>query len=553
MGFGTIEAVQIKLIQMNRRNFLKNSSAAGVSVAALSLIACNEQSSPKFEVKADEDSFELNEITIDALQQKMKSGEYSSVAITKLYLDRIAKIDKEGPKLNSVIELNPDAIAIATTMDEERKNGKLRGPMHGIPVLIKDNIDTADKMQTTAGALALEGNIAKKDAFIISRLREAGAVLLGKTNLSEWANFRSTNSCSGWSSRGGQTKCPYILDHNPCGSSSGSGAATAANLCVVSIGTETDGSITCPASINNLVGIKPTVGLLSRSGIIPISSTQDTAGPLARTVKDAAILLGALTGEDPSDPITSQSKGKIRGDYTKFLDAAALKGKNIGVDLKKKSVNQYMNRLLQEAIDVLKKAGANIIEIEYVSKIEGLGNQELLIMQYEFKEGVNSYLSNANYKIKTLKEVIDFNNINEDKAMPYFKQEQLEACEKKGGMESKEYKEALVKGRDASRKILDDLIGEHKLDAIVGLTMGPACSIDTIYGDRWGSDFLTQPAAMSGYPHISVPCGMIYHLPVGLSFFAGAYTEPQLIGMAYAYEQISKKRIAPTFIKTFLA
>lgn len=543
----------LNIYNMNRRKFLKNSSAAGVSVAALSLIACNEQTVPKIEAKADEDSFELNEITIDELQQKMKSGEYSSVAITKLYLDRITKIDKEGPKLNSVIEVNPDAVAIATAMDEERKNGKLRGPLHGIPVLIKDNIDTADKMQTTAGALALEGNIAKKDAFIISKLREAGAVLLGKTNLSEWANFRSTSSCSGWSSRGGQTKCPYILDHNPCGSSSGSGAATAANLCVVSIGTETDGSITCPASINNLVGIKPTVGLLSRSGIIPISSTQDTAGPLARTVKDAAILLGALTGEDSSDPITSQSKGKIQADYTKFLDVTALKGKNIGVDLKKKSVNQYMNRLLQEAIEVFKKAGANIIEIEYVAKIEELGNHELLTMQYEFKEGVNNYLSKANYNIKALKDVIDFNIANEDKAMPYFKQEQLEICEKKGGLESKEYKEALVKGRDASRKILDDLIVEHKLDAIAGLTMGPACSIDTIYGDRWGNDFLTQPAAMSGYPHISLPCGMIYNLPVGLSLFAGAYTEPQLIGMAYAYEQISKKRIAPTFIKTFLA
>jgi len=293
--------------------------------------------------------------------------------------------------------------------------------------------------------------------------------------------------------------------------------------------------------------------LLSRSGIIPISSTQDTAGPLARTVKDAAILLGALTGEDPSDTITSQSKGKVQADYTKFLDAGALKGKNIGVDLKKKSVNQYMNRLLREAIEVLKKAGANIIEIEYVSKIEELGNHELLIMQYEFKDGLNSYLSNTNHKIKTLKEVIDFNNVNEDKAMPYFKQEQLEICEKKGGLESKEYKEALVKGRDASRKILDDLITEHKLDAIAGLTMGPACSIDTIYGDRWGNDFLTQPAAMSGYPHISLPCGMIYNLPVGLSLFAGAYTEPQLIAMAYAYEQLSKKRIAPTFIKTFLA
>ncbi|MFM9911792.1 MAG: amidase [Chitinophagaceae bacterium] len=537
---------------MNRRNFLKNSSAAGLSVGAASIIACNESNQVKKEEQISTDSFVLNEVTIDDLQQKMKSGTYSSVQITQLYLDRINAIDKAGSKLNSIIELNPDAIAIATELDAERKNGKVRSALHGIPVLIKDNIDTGDKMQTTAGALALEGHIAKNDAFIVGKLREAGAVLLGKTNLSEWANFRSTNSCSGWSSRGGQTKCPYILDHNPCGSSSGSGVAVSANLCVVAIGTETDGSITCPASVNGIVGIKPTVGLLSRSGIIPISSTQDTAGPLARTVKDAALFLSVLTGIDSSDAITETSMGKSKPDYSKFLDAGALNGKRIGIDRKKKSINQHLNSLLEEAIALIVKRGAIIVDIEYLSKINELGNYELTIMQYEFKAGVNSYLSSANHKTKSLKDVIEFDKNNEDKAMPYFKQEQLEKSELKAGLDSKEYKEALAKGRDVSRKIIDTVIAENKLDAIAGMTMGPACSIDSIYGDRWGDDFLTQPAAMAGYPHISVPCGLAYALPVGISFFAGAYTEPQLIGIAYAFEQASKKRIVPTFKKSFL-
>jgi amidase len=539
---------------MYRRNFLKNSSAAGASVAAISLLGCKEESAPKIDVadKKAEDLFELNEATIDSLQEAMRSGKYSAQKITQLYLDRIQQIDKSGPKLNSVIEINPDAMSIAAQMDEERKNGKIRGPLHGIPVLIKDNIDTADKMQTTAGALVLEGNIAKKDAFIVTKLREAGAVLLGKTNLSEWANFRSTNSCSGWSSRGGQTKCPYILDHNPCGSSSGSGVAVAANLCVIAIGTETDGSITCPASINNIVGLKPTVGLWSRSGIIPISATQDTAGPMARTVRDVAIALGWMIGEDKEDAVTAGSNGRTQADYTKFLDANGLKGKNIGVDLKKKSKNQYMNRLLDSAIEVMKKAGANIVEVEYVSEIEELGKYELSILQYEFKDGVNKYLAQSNHSIKTLKEVTEFNKKNEDRAMPYFKQEQLENCEKKGDLNSSEYKEALEKGRDASRKILDELMAKHKLDAFAGLTMGPACSIDVVYGDRWGEDFLTQPAAMAGYPHLSLPCGMIYDLPVGISFFAGPYQEANLISIGYAYEQASPKRALPAFKASFL-
>jgi amidase len=542
---------------MNRRNFIKNSSVAGLSVTALSFAACNQPESKENKAKTQSeavaaDDFVLNEITIDALQQKMQAGELSSHAITQLYLDRINQIDKAGPKLNAVIELNPDALSIADAMDAERKAGKLRGPLHGIPVLIKDNIDTADKMQTTAGALALEGNIAKQDAFIVTKLRAAGAVLLGKTNLSEWANFRSNNSCSGWSSRGGQTKSPYILDHNPCGSSSGSGVAVAANLCAVAIGTETDGSITCPASVCSLVGIKPTVGLLSRSGIIPISATQDTAGPLARTVKDAAILLSTLAGKDDADTVTANSNGKAEPDYTKFLVADSLKGKNIGVDRKKKSTNQNLNKLLDEAIALMKEQGANIIEIDYVEKINALGKYELEILQCEFKDGVNKYLAATSLKIKTVKDVIEFNKANEEKAMPYFKQEQLENCEKKTGLQSTAYLEALSKGRDASRKIIDTVIAEHKLDAIAGITMGPSCSIDMMYGDRWGEDFLTQPAAMAGYPHISLPCGMAHRLPVGLSFFGSAYTEPKLISIAYAYEQVAKKRVAPVFIKSFL-
>lgn len=544
---------------MNRRNFIKNGSVAGLSVTALSFVACNPTTSSEKDKKENAagsstsaDNFVLNEMTIDALQQKMQSGEYSSKAITQLYIDRINQIDKAGPKLNAVIEMNPDALAIAEAMDAERKAGKIRGPLHGIPVLIKDNIDTADKMQTTAGALALQGNIAKQDAFIITKLRAAGAVLLGKTNLSEWANFRSTNSCSGWSSRGGQTKSAYILDHNPCGSSSGSGVAVSANLCAVAIGTETDGSITCPASVSNLVGIKPTVGLLSRSGIIPISATQDTAGPLARTVKDAAILLGALAGADANDAVTANSNGKAQTDYTPFLKADALKGKRIGIDRKKKSINQHLNKLLDEAIALLQQQGATVVDIEYVEKINPLGKYETEILQTEFKDGVNKYLAGCNINIKTLSDVIAFNKANEDKAMPYFKQEQLENCDKKTGLQSAAYLEALAKGRDASRKIIDAVIAENKLDAIAGITMGPSCSIDMLYGDRWGDDFLTQPAAMSGYPHISLPCGMANRLPVGFSFFGAAYTEPQLIAMAYAYEQVAKKRVVPEFVKSYL-
>jgi len=539
---------------MKRREFITASSLAAAGISTSLVTSCNNETpGKKPETAVDTaDNFELNEITISELQEKMNSGKYSAEQITKIYLQRIEDIDKKGPLLNSVIELNPDAITIAKAMDDERKAGKTRGPLHGIPVLIKDNIDTADKMMTTAGSLALAGHIATKDAFIVKKLREAGAIILGKTNLSEWANFRSTKSCSGWTSRGGQTKNPYILDHNPCGSSSGSGVAVAANLCAAAVGTETDGSVTCPASVNGTVGIKPTVGLLSRSGIIPISHTQDTAGPMARTVKDAAILLNALIGIDADDAITKQSEGKAAADYTKFLDANGLKGKRIGIE-KKKYENQFMNQLLQKAKDLMKQQGAEVIDIEYLEKINAAGDAEFNVMKYEFKYGINKYLSTANSPMKTLKDLIEFNKTNEDKAMPTFKQEIFDMSEAKGDLNSKEYLQALDKSHAGAKKIIDDVMKQNKLDVIAGLTIGPTCSIDTIYGDRWGDVSLTAPAAMSGYPHITVPCGLVYDLPVGLSFFSGAYKEGEIISMAYAYEQASKARVLPGFKKSFLA
>jgi amidase len=537
---------------MNRRNFLRNGSLAGLSVSAFSFASCNAPTSQKHSTDSESnDEFELNEIQIDELQERMKTGKLTSAAITRLYLDRIKKIDQSGPHLKAVIEINPDALSIAAEMDEERKKGKLRGPLHGIPVLIKDNIDTADKMQTTAGSLALEGNVAAKDAFLVTKLRAAGAVLLGKTNLSEWANFRSTNSCSGWSSRGGQTRSPYLLSHNPCGSSSGSGVAPSANLCVVAVGTETDGSVTCPAAVCGIVGLKPTVGLISRSGIIPISHTQDTAGPMARTVKDLAILLGVIAGSDPMDQVTTAATEKIKADYTKFLDAAALKGKRIGIEKKLPGNNHLVHAQLNNVKELLKKQGAELIEIEYIEKITALGDSEYTVLKYEFKNGVNKYLAGSNATVKSLKEVIEFNLRNEDKAMPYFKQETLEICEKLGGLDSKEYLDALKKSHEESKRIIDGVLHQHNLDAIAGITMGPSCSIDRWYGDRWGDVSLTMPAAISGYPHITVPCGLVYGLPVGISFFAGAFSEPELISIAYAYEQASQNRVLPSFKPQF--
>ncbi|MCF6141084.1 amidase [Flavobacterium sp. K77] len=540
---------------MKRRSFLTTATLASAGLSTLLLSSCSDGAK---NVTKDNDGsdfeidFELDEETISSLQKKIEDGTYSSEKLVALYLKRIEAIDKNGAKLNSVIEVNPDALEIAKAMDAELKNGKKRGALHGIPVLIKDNIDTADKMQTTAGALALAGNISQKDAFIVSKLREAGAVIIGKTNLSEWANFRSTQSSSGWSSRGGQTKNPYFLDRNPCGSSAGSGSAVSANLCVVAIGTETDGSIVCPSSVNGIVGIKPTVGLVSRSGIIPISATQDTAGPMARTVEDAAILLSAITGSDPLDTITSESKGKIEKDYTQFLDINALKGKRIGIEKKPQGTNTAINTLLNDAIKILKKQGATVVEIDYIDKINATGQSEFEVLQYEFKDGVNKYLASANGKVKNLEDVIAFNKTNEKDAMPYFKQETLESSEEKGSLSDEKYTEALSISNTQNKSFLKSVFESNKLDAICGITMGPSCSIDTIYGDKWGSYSLTSPAAVTGFPHITVPCGQVYDLPVGLSFFSTPYQEGKLIGLGFAFEQATKKRVKPSFKKSFL-
>jgi amidase len=537
---------------MDRRNFLKNSSLAGLSVTSLTVIGCNSQETKTNEshTTASSDNFELNEVTIDDLQKRMQSGQITSRAITQKYLDRISAIDKNGPKLNSVIELNPDALSIADSLDKERKNGKVRGPLHGIPVLIKDNIDTADKMQTTAGALALEGNVAKNDSFVAKKLREAGAVILGKTNLSEWANFRSSRSVSGWSSRGGQTKNAYVLDRSPCGSSSGSAVAVSANLCTVAVGTETDGSIACPSSINGVVGIKPTVGLISRAGIIPISKTQDTAGPFGRTVKDAVLLLNALVGADSNDAVTAESVGKAKTDYSQFLDANALRGKRIGVEKTFLKHHESIDALLQEALQQIKNAGAAIVEVEFIDQYNKLGAAEFQVLKYEFKEGVDKYLSTANAKVKSLQDVINYNKQNEAKAMPYFKQETLDSSQKLGGLDSKEYITAVTKSTGI-RKFLDDLMQKNNLNALCGPATGASWCVDFVNGDYSTGYGAYGPAAIAGYPSITVPMGTINQLPIGLSFISTAYDEPNLIAIGYAYEQLSKKRTKPAFKPTY--
>lgn len=525
---------------MNRRSFVEKSALAALAIPFVSLSSCKPNTT---EVVAE--SFALEETTVAMLQEKMKSGELTAKAIAEMYLQRIEKFDKGAEKLNSVIEVNPDAVSVATQLDDERKAGKTRGPLHGIPVLIKDNIDTSDKMLTTAGSIALNDNHATKDAFIIARLREAGAVILGKTNLSEWANFRSERSASGWSSRGGQTKNPYDFQRNACGSSSGSGAAVSANLCAIAIGTETNGSILCPSSVNGVVGIKPTVGLWSRSGIIPISATQDTAGPMARTVADAAVLLGALIGVDSNDAITTGSEGKAEKDYTKYLEANGLKGRRIGIEKSYLKVHEAVDALLQKAIEQMKAQGAEIVEVDFLSKTKGIGDAEYLVLQYEFKDGLNKYLAGANSKIKTLKDLIEFNKSREGEAMPYFKQEILEKSEARGTLDDKEYKEALSKILTTTKRAVEEVMTKEKLDAISGPTYGPSWCIDLVNGDYGTGYGFSGPTAIAGFPHITVPMGFVFGLPIGLSFFGRAYSEGELIRLAYAYEQASKNRKAP--------
>ncbi|HVU56785.1 MAG TPA: amidase [Puia sp.] len=521
---------------MRRRDFLRNGGLAGLSLN--SLFRSTDQPLPLTEI------WFLDEVSLDELQQMMISGKGTSRSITEAYLKHMKGFN-DPLSINAVIELNPDALTIADQLDKERKTGKVRGPLHGIPILVKDNIDTGDKMMTTAGSLALLGHKAAQDAFIIDRLRAAGAVLLGKTNLSEWANFRSSRSTGGWSSRGGQTRNPYHLDRNPSGSSAGSAVAVSANLCAVAIGTETDGSIVSPSSCNGIVGIKPTVGLWSRSGIIPISATQDTAGPMARTVKDAAILLGALAGVDEKDPVTRQSVGRAKKDYSTFCVKDGLKMKRIGIEKSHLNGHEWVVALYRAAIEVMKQQGAEIIEIDLFGPIRELGSSEFTVLQYEFKDGLNKYLAGVE-GMRSLEEVIAFNRKNESKTMPFFKQDTLESSQAKGGLDSQEYLDALTKSTSA-RKIIDDLILQHRLDAIVGVTNGPAGCTDHVLGS-YGSGFsFSSPAAKAGYPHITVPMGTVQGLPVGISFVAGAYKEGELISLAYSYEQASKERRKPMF------
>jgi amidase len=492
----------------------------------------------------------MEEMTMIELQEKMDSGMYSARTITEMYLARIEELDRQGPALNAILELNPDALAIADSLDAERKAKGARGPLHGIPVLLKDNFDTADQMMTTAGSLALAGSIAPQDSFVAQRLREAGAVILGKANLSEWANFRSTHSTSGWSSRGGQTRNPYALDRNPCGSSSGSAVAVAANLCAVAIGTETDGSIICPSQANSIVGIKPTLGLVSRSGIIPIAHSQDTAGPMARTVSDAAILLGALTGVDSRDPVTQESRGKSYTDYTQFLDPNGIRGARIGVARNFFGFHEKVDRIMDSCIEEMKRLGAEMVDPANVETAGKLRDTEFEVLLYEFKADLNNYLAGLgpDTPVHSLKEIIEFNEGNREKVMPYFGQEIMLMAEEKGPLTSEDYLEALQKNHRLSRaEGIDATLREHRLDAIVTPSGGPPWLTDLVNGDHH-SRGSSSPAAVAGYPNITVPAGYISGLPVGISFFGGAYQEPVLIKLAFAFEQATKIRRPPQFL-----
>lgn len=537
---------------MKRRDFLQTGAALG----ALAIVSPGS-TVPASEVGAGSNkvappAFELDEMGIAELQQHLKSGRYSSRELVKKYLDRIEEIDEHGPELNSVIEINPDAQEIAESCDRERKQGVQRGPLHGIPILIKDNIDTADRMMTTAGSLALVGSKPIRDAFIVERLRTAGAVLLGKTNLSEWANFRSNRSSSGWSARGGQTRNPYALDRNPCGSSSGSGAATAANLCAASIGTETDGSIVCPASTNSLVGIKPTLGLVSRSGIIPIAHSQDTAGPMARTVTDAAILLGALTGIDARDPETKMRTGmRSLSDYTQFLDKDGLRGARIGVARKHFGFNDRVDKVMNNLIVEIKKLGAIVIDPADIPTTGKFDESEFEVLLYEFKADLNAYLANRpSAQVRTLKDIIDFNEKHRDKEMPYFGQDIMIKSQAKGPLTEKKYLAALSKNHLLTRtRGIDFVLRKHRLDALIAPTGGPSWPTDWVNGDHFSGGY-SSASAVAGYPHITVPAGYVFELPFGISFFGGAFSEPQLIRYAYAFEQATKVRQAPRFLPT---
>jgi amidase len=525
-----------------RRSFLETSlhvGAASLALPALERTAFGEVQPSEI--------FELSEVTIAALQDGMKSGKFTSRSLVDLYLGRIATID---PALNSVIELNPEAGSIADHMDAEREAKGPRGPLHGVPVLIKDNIGTADAMMTTAGSLALVGFTPAHDAAIVGQLRAAGAVILGKTNLSEWANFRSSHSSSGWSGRGGQTRNPYALDRNPCGSSSGSGAGVSANLCAAAVGTETDGSIVCPSSANGVVGIKPTVGLVSRVGIIPIAHSQDTAGPMCRTVADAAVLLGALAGADPADPATSRRPADLPSDYTQFLDRAGLRGARIGVVHKSYDFTESTAGVFQAALDAMKHEGAVVIDPVEIPSLDKFNDSELEVLLYEFKADLNAFLAASNAPVHSLRDIIAFNEAHSERELQFFGQDLFLKAQKKGPLSDQAYVNALAKNHGLTRtEGIDAAMDKYRLDALVAMTAGPSWLIDLIDGDHdtGGSSSL---AAVAGYPNINIPIGFVFGLPVGISFFGRAWSEPKLIKIAYALEQATRHRQVPQFLTT---
>ena len=538
---------------MKRREFVERTALAAAAAAVPGVgRPGNAEAS---DLPAEQQPFELAEMTVAQLQEGMRSGRLSARGITQAYLGRIQAMDRQGPTLRAVIETNPDALQIAGQLDEERRQGRVRGPLHGIPVIVKDNIDTHDKMQTTAGSLALEGNLAERDAFLVERLRAAGAVILAKANLSEWANFRSTRSSSGWSGRGRQCKNPYVLDRNPSGSSSGSAAAVSANFCAVAVGTETDGSIVSPSNACGIVGFKPTVGLVSRAGVIPIAHSQDTAGPTCRTVADAAALLSGMTGVDPRDPATADAQGHIAPDYTAFLDINGLRGVRIGVRPRTGN-NPQLNQLVEDAIKALREHRAEVVDPAEIETAGQLGNAERDVLQYEFKADVNAYLATmpSNVKPRTLADVIAFNEANNDREMPYFGQETFIACQAKGPLTEQPYLDARAKCIELTRaKGIDATMDKHRLDAMMGPSGGPAGLVDlATLGGGGGGGGSSQFPAVSGYPHITVPAGFHLGLPMGISFFGRAWSEPVLIKIAYAFEQATKARKAPTLIPTLV-
>jgi amidase len=534
-------------VKQDRRNFLVGTA---LGLGALGLVRCSSPS--KTDGNPPANGFELEEVSLAELQQGMTSGRWTSKQITTLYLARIEAINGQGPTLRAVIETNPDAIAIAEALDEERRQGRVRGPLHGIPILLKDNIGTQDKTTTTAGSLALEGSIPLKDSFVARRLREAGAVLLGKANLSEWANFRSTRASSGWSGRGRQCRNPYVLDRNPSGSSSGSAVAASASMVAAAIGTETNGSIVSPASANGIVGIKPTVGLVSRSGVIPISHSQDTIGPMARTVRDAAIVLGGLVGVDPEDSATAESQGRSHTDYTQFLNENALQGARIGVARRQFGFDPNVDARIEAAIEVMRSRGAVIVDQVRIPTGDDFGSASFDLLQYEFKADLNAYLASLgpSAPIKSLAEAIAFNEAHADKSMPYFGQEIFHWSQARGPLTEQAYLDARATIRRMAREEgIDKALREHNLDAVVAPTGGPAWPTDLVTGDHFLGGSSTA-AAVAGYPIVTVPAGDIQGLPVGISFIGTAWSEPTLLKLAYAFEQATKHRKAPRFLPT---